>query len=200
MKQLLFTIIILASALIGGAQVPCWDGTVAESYANGEGTMENPYQIATPEQLALLAEQTNNGTGGNAYYILTEDICLNGSQEYHWEPIGNASTPFVGMFDGQGHTISEMYMIGQTYSGLFGVTMGASIKDVQIEESNVPYGAYLDSYIGLIVGKALNTNIFNCNSNGIVGDCMDACGGIVGLYSVDAVDETFVVKDCVIVG
>ncbi len=30
-----------------------WDGTVAESYAKGDGTVANPYVIETPAQLAL---------------------------------------------------------------------------------------------------------------------------------------------------
>lgn len=197
MKKLLFTLIILASALLGGAQVPCWDGTIAEAYAGGDGTLENPYQIAAPEQLALLAEQTNTGNGGDAYYILTEDICLNGSQEYQWEPIGNASTPFTGMFNGNGHIISDLYMTYQVYSGLFGFTQGAVIKDVEIEDANIPYGAYPVSYIGLVVGYARNTNIYNCNTNGLVGYCMESSGGLVGLFSADAVDETFVIRDCV---
>lgn len=197
MKKLLFTIIILASALWGGAQIPCWDGTVAEAYAGGDGTMENPYQIATPEQLALLAEQTNNGIGGNAYYLLTEDLCLNGLEEYEWIPIGDPENPFTGVFNGNEHSISDMYMTQQTYSGLFGFTQGATIKDIRIEEANIPHTMYMYSCIGLVVGKALNTNVFNCSAGGFVGDCNEACGGLVGLFSADAVDETFVIRDCV---
>lgn len=197
MKKLLFTFIILVSALWGGAQIPCWDGTVAEAYAGGDGTMENPYQIATPEQLALLAEQTNNGTGGNAYYLLTEDLCLNGLEEYEWIPIGDPENPFTGVFNGNEHSISDMYMTQQIYSGLFGFTQGATIKDIRIEEANIPHTMYMYSCIGLVVGKALNTNIFNCSAGGFVGDCNKACGGIVGLFAADAVDETFIIKDCV---
>ena len=197
MKKLLFTFIILASALWGGAQVPCWDGTVAEAYAGGDGTMENPYQIATPEQLALLAEQTNNGTGGNTYYLLTEDLCLSGSEDYEWIPIGGPENPFTGVFNGNEHSISDMYMTQQTYSGLFGFTQGATIKDIRIEEANIPHTMYMYSCIGLVVGKALNTNVFNCSAGGFVGDCNEACGGLVGLFSADAVDETFVIRDCV---
>ena len=197
MKKLLFTFIILVSALWGGAQIPCWDGTVAEAYAGGDGTMENPYQIATPEQLALLAEQTNNGIGGNAYYLLTEDLCLNGLEEYEWIPIGDPENPFTGVFNGNEHSISDMYMTQQIYSGLFGFTQGATIKDIRIEEANIPHTMYMYSCIGLVVGKALNTNVFNCSAGGFVGDCNEACGGIVGLFAADAVDETFIIKDCV---
>ena len=71
----LLALLLMAGGLM--AQNNCWDGTVAEAYAGGNGTPENPYQIATAEQLALLAQQTNDGIGGNAYYMLTDNICLN---------------------------------------------------------------------------------------------------------------------------
>ena len=57
---------LLALLLMAGgvmrAQITCWDGSVAEAYAGGDGTTGNPYQIATAEQLALLAQQTNTGS------------------------------------------------------------------------------------------------------------------------------------------
>lgn len=62
MKRNLLLAMMLTFAMLCGAQTP-WDGTVAESYAGGDGTAENPFQIATAEQLAYLAQQTNNGTG-----------------------------------------------------------------------------------------------------------------------------------------
>ena len=76
MKKNILLSVFLAFALFCGAQTPCWDGTVATSYDGGDGTPENPYQIATPEQLALLAQQTNTGNGGDACYILTDDNCV----------------------------------------------------------------------------------------------------------------------------
>ena len=108
MKKLLSTFILFALALVGMAQQPdCWDGSVAESYAGGNGTPENPFQIATPQQLALLAQQTNFGTGGNACYVLTNDICLNDNlnvNPHNWIPIGRLvdTVPyfFTGRFDG----------------------------------------------------------------------------------------------------
>ena len=163
MKKLLFIIIIFASAMMGGAQVPCWDGTIADAYAGGDGTYENPYQIATPEQLALLAEQTNTGNGGDAYYLLTEDLCLNGSQNNHWEPIGNASAPFMGWFNGNGHTVSDMYMTNQVYSGLFGFTLGADIKDpcILLFSFNITLGAF--SFHRHLGKHTFNESIFHNN-------------------------------------
>lgn len=43
----------------GSAVVPpstVWNGTIASSFAGGDGTETNPYQIATGEQLALLGK------------------------------------------------------------------------------------------------------------------------------------------------
>ena len=86
----LLTLLMMAGGVM--AQNICWDGTIAEAYAGGDGTPENPYQIATAEQLALLAQQTNDGTGGNAYYVLTDNICLNENSDVNpvlWTPIGH---------------------------------------------------------------------------------------------------------------
>ena len=54
MKRNLLLFVLLALGLACGAQAP-WNGTVAEVYEGGDGTSESPYQIATEEQLALLA-------------------------------------------------------------------------------------------------------------------------------------------------
>ena len=131
---------LLALLLMAGgvmAQNTCWDGTVAEAYAGGDGTPENPYQIANAEQLALLAQQTNNGMGGDACYMLTDNICLNEDPDVDpvlWTPIGhvvgNEPPFFTGRFDGNKMSISGL--VCETSSdhgivGLFGCTNGAVI-------------------------------------------------------------------------
>ena len=101
------TYTLLALLMMAGgvmAQNTCWDGTVAEAYAGGDGTPENPYQIATAEQLALLAQQTNDGIGGNAYYMLTDNICLNENTPMSIPCFGHPS----GMSSGTSHPISRV--------------------------------------------------------------------------------------------
>ena len=164
----------------------CWDGTVAEAYAGGDGTEENPYQIANAQQLALLAQQTNNGTGGDAYYRLTANInlekCTGGS--IAWTSIGipeNDTTPryFTGHFDGGGNNILNLYQRHDaTFKGLFGCTDGAEIKNVNLVYCEIGNGA---EYASGLVAYAGLTDISNCsvqNSNIITTG--GVAGGIVG--------------------
>ena len=184
---------------------PCWDGSVADAYEGGDGTEGNPYQIATPQQLALLAQQTNTGTGGDAHYILTDDICLNVENDsIDWPVIGKETSQnlpiyFTGVFDGNGHNIERM-IIRENHvdAGLFGHTRGAVIKNLRVTDASIQVG----SDVGIIVGQAYNTSIINCtvqncsishehNSNNYV-------GGIVGgYYPTDNASDTVYIKDCV---
>lgn len=83
-----------------------WDGSsISTSFCYGTGTQSNPYLIATGCDLAYLAQQVNNGqTYEGQYFNLVNDIDLNSQS---WTPIGTYSTSFRGIFDGEGHTISN---------------------------------------------------------------------------------------------
>lgn len=87
----------------------------ADSYAGGDGSKTNPYEIATAEQLAKLARDVNNGnTFRGKYFKLTADIDLSGGI---WMPIGKYYNDgngnnrlFFGKFDGNGHVIKNMHI------------------------------------------------------------------------------------------
>ena len=87
----------------------------ADSYAGGDGSKTNPYEIATAEQLAKLARDVNNGnTFRGKYFKLTADIDLSGGI---WMPIGKyynygngKNRLFFGKFDGNGHVIKNMHI------------------------------------------------------------------------------------------
>ena len=132
----------------------------AEAFEGGKGTEEEPYEIASPEQLALLARKVNEGDPDyrSAHYRLTEDISLNdtadlaswdrNAPQHQWTAIGDGrsgNAEFAGVFDGGGHRISGMYCYGADtvssreegnfYLGLFGVLRGAVVKDVVLADS-----------------------------------------------------------------
>ena len=207
MKTRFLFLIFLVSALMCGAQTP-WNGTVAEAYDGGDGTPENPYQIATAEQLALLAQQTNNGDTGEAHFILTNDINLNGTGGQEWTPIGTAKTtwlnqitytvepsnPFMGVFDGNNHSITEMYIDDADILGLFGCTLDATVRNLRVENANVTQGAS----VGIIVGLAYNTDITDCEVSGEVQAYGSKVGGIAGHYIAQDIDnDTVFIRNCV---
>ena len=101
---------------------------VADSFAGGSGTIEDPYLIANAEQLTLWAEKINDTENLNeadkyssAHYALTQDIVFNDLSDfdnwekqapaYKWEAVGCNINVFTGGFDGKGHVISGLYII-----------------------------------------------------------------------------------------
>ena len=207
MKKHFILSILLAVGMTVAAQTP-WNGTVADAYAGGDGTPENPYQIATAEQLALLAFETNEGDGGNPNcYVLTEDINLNGTKGYLWTPIGTVKTewhptnpniqpsnPFMGVFEGNNHVISEMYVNDRDVLGLFGCTENAVVRNIQITESDLTLG----DYVGMVVGLSVNSNIVNCIVSGSIQAYGNKVGGIAGHFVADGIgNDTVFIIDCI---
>ena len=80
-----------------------------------------------------------------------------------WTPIGGASAPFEGSFDGNGKTI---YIGDQTvdhdFFAVFGYTLGADIEDLTVRGSFDI--ATKVGYVAAIVGQASGGSIKGCNS------------------------------------
>ena len=123
-----------------------WDGSIADSFAGGEGTAENPYQISTAAELAYLAQLSNAGSSGvsnsygeGTYYILTNDINL---ANIPWTPISYAGGSsyswkyFGGYFDGNDKIITGLYFNDPNKFGvgLFGGISG-TVVNLKIEGS-----------------------------------------------------------------
>lgn len=72
--------------------------------------------------------------------------------EQSWVPIGNSNKPYQGTFDGNGKTITNLYInANQKYMGLFGYTYEGTIKNLTFEYANV---TNTNSYAGVLVGNA----------------------------------------------
>lgn len=160
----------------------------ADSYAGGDGSKTNPYEIATEEQLAKLARDVNNGNTSQAflgkYFKLTADINLKNGI---WMPIGKYynygndngnNRLFFGKFDGNGHVIKNMHIQwkgtdAKSAWGLFSTLQGASstslttVTNLIIENAKVekepgfePYGP--DYKVGVVAGEIYgNTELSN---------------------------------------
>lgn len=164
----------------------------ADSYAGGDGSKTNPYEIATAEQLAKLARDVNNGnTFRGKYFKLTADIDLSGGI---WMPIGkyynygnDKNRLFFGKFDGNGHVIKNMHIQwedaddnAKSVWGLFSTLQGESstnlttVTNLIIENAVVekkrgfsPYGPGYN--VGVVAGEIYgNTELSNIIIRGSV--------------------------------
>ncbi len=137
------------------------------SSLNGTGDAGDPYQISTAEQLAALSQYVNDGNDcKDKYFQLTENINLNGNDNDQWTPIGNREHKFQGTFDGNGRTISNLYVTSKLAgfdSGLFGY----------IGESGTVKALSVSGFVsgnGSVGGISANNegNISDCNFSGTV--------------------------------
>ena len=139
-----------------------WDGTVATGFAGGTGSETDPYLIATPAQLAYLAQQVNGGDACEGkYFRQTEDFYL---ADKDWTPIGTGYVKaFKGNFDGNNHGIFGLKVETTNYAGLFGCIKSVSIKNVRICSGSVKASS---GYAGGIVGDFDNSSTMeNCTAS-----------------------------------
>ena len=90
----------------------------------------NAIDISSAAQLAKLmagTDTTNYPLDGD--YVLRNNINMSGQTQ---SPIGDNDTPFRGTFNGGGYAISNINITAGQYTGLFGVTANATIKNLTV--------------------------------------------------------------------
>ena len=165
----LFTMLLFVTTMIMPTMMLAKE-SITPTRPEGEGTVENPYQIGTREELYWFARLVNGklenekkNTSANA--ILTADIIVNegildankdlvsGKGFIPWTPIGTSDDDaYTGTFDGKGYTISGLYFDhpdADYYVGLFGC-IGANGKISNVGVS--------DSYFNLTAEGRLSEN------------------------------------------
>ena len=171
-----------------------WDGTADATWYNES---QSYFEISTAEQLAGIAQLTQQGTTFNGKTIvLTSDIWLNADQDstHNWIPIGgddNSSTEgasigngFRGTFNGGGHSIYNMYCEKSNYfhAGLFGAIQNpSSIDSVVLINPVVKSKGMMGALVGFSKAGG-NVAISNClviNAR-IYGTGGNNIGGIIG--------------------
>ena len=160
-----------------------WDGTVATSFESGTGTEADPYIIATPAQLAYLAQQVNNGERySGKYFKQTSDLIL---ANRPWTPIGgDANNYFSGNFDGNAMRIFglNVNLVGRKQCGLFGAANSGRIRNVVIESANI----VSSMTSAILCGHAENVAVENCSVRGKVESASGTIGGLVGLLIISS--------------
>ncbi|MCF7826866.1 MAG: T9SS type A sorting domain-containing protein [Candidatus Marinimicrobia bacterium] len=192
-------------------------GLSAGTYSGeGDGSSGNPYQIASLNDLLELSTTSGDWAAGK-YFIQTADFDASATSTWNsgagFSPIGNASVPFTGSYDGQGYTISNLFINrpGTDYIGLFGYGTG-TLKNITLTDVNFTgnrtvgglagfFGYYNwvtgsitncsvsgsvtsgSSDSGLLVGWWSTGTITNCHSSGSVSNGNTSAGGLVGDFS-----------------
>ena len=211
------------TAFAEGTSVDNWDGTADTSwYTSAPDASE--YHISTAEQLAGLAQLVNADPGttnfaGKTFY-LENDLDLSG---HEWISIGTVlggdcpEYSFCGVFDGQGHVISNLYSHESDIEGadeshnllrnaLFGSVYNGEVKNLGVADAEIWIDPKDDSAAGkgILVDWMGKSKITNCwtsgsiysgtktekNIGGIVGITMQGCT-ISGCYSTATLTGNF---------
>lgn len=195
------------------------DGLIESPTGWSESEDGETITITTPEALAWLAVLVNdenltkfedNPTRGKTV-ILGADLDLSGKK---WVPIGNGKSgkqtvnAFVGNFDGNGHTISNVTIDidNEDSIGLFGniyLNDSGSIQNVTVENAAITTNHFTGSgYIGVLAGQVIGSGtISDCTVSGTI-HCRQACrntyaGGMFGFLNptTGPVDRVYLTAD-----
>lgn len=160
------------------------------------------YEIDSLDQLKFFRDAVNDGNSFNGQTVkLTVSINLNNEE---WAPIGKSGKPFRGTFDGNGNTVSNLYINTPTQNdvGFFGYTSVGEIKNLTIKNANVT--GYLD--VGAVAGTPYTSKYTNITLTGDVKiQGFSYVGGMFGknVYAdltnltIDATEGSYVTADSV---
>jgi len=180
------------------------------SFASGDGSLSDPYQISDVTQLQAMRDDLN------AHYVLVNDIDasetatwnFNGTDYEGFEPVGRdldmdsdffQGDEFMGTFDGSGYKIINLQInrLGEWFVGLFGMTgSGSRLKNVVFQDAEIR--GYL--FIGPFAGGN-NGTISDCRSNGtVIGS--GYLGGCIGSNSgrIERCNSSIAVSGMAMVG
>ncbi len=152
-------------------------------FCGGTGTLDDPYQICTGEQMNNIGRLP---TRWSKNYKLMADISLADYSGSEYNIIGTDSSRFTGIFDGNYHSISGFSYseTSTSYVGLFGYISDGTIKNLRVISPSLTDTGFDDmSYVGPIAGYAENANISDCSVTGGTIQGEDYVGGLVGLAS-----------------
>ena len=214
---------LLPTAAFAEDSTDAWDGTADISWYTDHET-DTEYHFTTAEQLAGLAQLVNADPGttnfaGKTIY-LENDLDLSG---HEWISIGTVlggdfpEYSFCGVFDGQGHVISNLYSHESDIKGadkthnllrnaLFGSVHNGEVKNLGVADAEIWIDPKDDSAAGkgILVDWMGKSKITNCwtsgsiysgtktekNIGGIVGITMQGCT-ISGCYSTATLTGNF---------
>lgn len=184
----------------------------ASSNFLGEGDEEEPYLIRNIYEMKQLALVVANGDANyqDKYFRLENDLTYTAADitASKFQPVGTATYPFKGHFDGNGKTISGINYTsnadsGNEYIGIFGYMEYGSVSHLKLSNSSFTGSTKATSYIGGIAGyckgsDTKTTTILDCivdNEVILNGNYVGGIAGWVGNESGNTVSAN--VEGCV---
>jgi hypothetical protein len=173
---------MVLSGLMIGTNLP--EGTiplklsenVSGSFAGGDGSASNPYQISNITQLQDVQYYLD------AHFILINDIdassTRNWNDEEGFNPIGiHYQDPFKGSLEGQKYKITDLFINRpfEDHVGLLSYFTG-SIRNVHLVNGNISG----NSSVGGLMGQNYEGIVSNCSFSGIVNGTGNSVGGLIG--------------------
>ena len=187
----------------------------------GNGTKTKPFVLRTAEHLAWFRDYVNKDNLSACAKIADDVVIIDMSTVCHkadaenqvaelsWTPIGNSEeNPYQGTFDGNGKTISNLYINATSdYTGFFGYADAGSIKNITFDNAKVKNTN--NDYTGILAGGVKSCMIENIKTldnctvegnlyiggiagvaSGIISNCENhaevkgtaSLGGILGMY------------------
>ena len=169
--------------LTSAAMFLCSLLTFAQFSGSGSGTEDDPYRITMPIHLNQLRNFLNKP---GVYFKMMEDIDLTEfiEDEYTsggWQPIGTTSSPFKGILDGNGKTISGLFIDRNSTDnvGLFSYVSGVTVKDL-----NLIVNIKGRKNVGALIGQQNGDNTY---SNIVVEGSINGQENVGGLVGEDLI-------------
>ena len=153
--------------------------SVQAKYSGGTGEPNNPYQIANANDMNKIGAHSEDW---GSHFLLVNDINLAGYTGTQFNIIGNDSTSFTGVFDGNNHTIYNFTYesADNDYTGLFGYIDNNSAEVKNLGLINPDVNAGTGDFVGSLVGKFYAGTVFNCYVRGGSVSGNRRVGGLVG--------------------
>jgi hypothetical protein len=167
----------LSGGIAGPKRVPTETG-----YGGGSGRPDDPYRIATVQDLILLSTLCSDYA---RHFLLTADVDLDPNLPGRTcfsravvaaTPKSEGGIPFTGVFDGNGHTIAHLTIQGGGTLGLFGeLAPGAEVRDLAMRDVHILGSG---DCVGGLIGDNQGT-VVRCSVTGEVRGHWGV-GGLVG--------------------
>ena len=162
--------------------------TVGAVLSGGAGTAENPYKIASAQDLvSLQALVAGDDEYRAANYVISQDIDMSGVEAF--TPIGGNAydSRFTGVLDGAGHAIINLGVSSASNAGLFGY-LGGTVKNLDIAGASVTSSGNYAAALAAVAAYATVENV-RVDGSTTVKASGNSVGSIVGLMRAGTINS-----------